>query len=326
MIKSRNKLRLEERANCTDMKYLLDTNIYRELFGEDDDDKNLKKIRQIKSILESNNDTLLVSAIVLEELVRRLVPGDSAQAKCFKSLKALFSLHGTSIHPIPDYRDIISLFLGKTIEMNMGLYDFCFQISKLDSVTCISEEQLSTILKVKDLRDRELLNIIENIKEYFLSEFSTDQFDWRAISANKNEKATFDKFLEMGLLHNLLSMAYLKDLFGCTENIPEEIRSKFMNYFCVTLDFMVDNVIRKISTIGKPENFWNINTPRARNTWNSHFDAQLILACEYQNNFDMETDTIFVTMEKNKIIQTFEKNGKSKFVMHLEEFKEKFNV
>jgi hypothetical protein len=73
-------------------------------------------------------------------------------------------------------------------------------------------------------------------------------------------------------------------------------------------------------------NFCNINNPRARNTWNSHFDAQLIMACEYQNNFDMETDTIFVTMEKSKIIQTFEKNGKSKFVMHLEEFKEKFNV
>lgn len=307
------------------MNFILDTNVYRDLFGQSNDDVNILKIEQLKKFSKENNFTFLLSTVVLIELIRRLGKEDSARTACFKSIKGLFSIHGVSVQPIPEYKDIITLFVGKPIKMNMGLIELGYEVSKLEDISKLQTNQLTLIAELNENRENELQSLINNISKYFFSKFSEGDLNWNAISNDQKEKTVFNKLYSDKIIHNIIAIAYLKKAFNATEHISDEIRFKFMTCFPLTIDFLLNRIIKKASNIGKPENFYDLNTSKARVTWNSHYDAQLIMACEYMNYFDSTCPTIFVSNETS-IIDSFNANNKSSLFMNYEEFLRYFNM
>jgi hypothetical protein len=307
------------------MNFILDTNVYRELFGQSNDSVNILKIEQLKRFSKENNCTFLLSTVVLKEHIRHLGKEEPARSICFKSIQGLFTIHGISVHLVPEYKDIISLFVGKSTKMNMELVDFCYEVSELEDISKLQTNQLSFIAELKKYRENELQNLINNIKDHFFSKFSEHGLNWNAISYDQKEKAFFMKFYTDKIFHNIIAMAYLKTAFNKNEVISDEIRYKFMTCFPVTIDFFVKRIILKASTIGEPENFWNLNKKKARDTWNSHFDAQLVMACEYMNYSDSTCPTIFVSKEKS-IPLSFDAYEKSSLFMNYEEFLKFFSI
>lgn len=99
------------------MNYLLDTNIYRNLFGETDELENQKMTNRIISFAKEKNITFLTSTIVITELLMHLDNSDSAREKCHKALTCLYNIHGEKITPIQEFKEIISLFFGKKVRV-----------------------------------------------------------------------------------------------------------------------------------------------------------------------------------------------------------------
>ena len=89
-----------------------------------------------------------------------------------------------------------------------------------------------------------------------------------------------------------------------------------MEQYKVSIDFYIEQILRKLIEMPNLENFYDPKTDK-RKRWNSFYDMQLIVATEFENN--QQRETIFVTSE-NKIIESFKKNNKEKFVLHFDEY------
>lgn len=305
------------------MNYILDTNIYRNLFGHSSERMNQEIIVKLKSQIDNQPVSFLLSPIVLNELIMHLENGDKAQETCFKSLKSLYQLHGEQLVLVFEYKDTIRRFFNERIDYNLGIVACSFELSNLNNISDLMNYQTKINL-IKNYREAELQELVKNIESHFIPSFSDKTSGWTGISDDRAEKENFDERLKKGVFHRLIAMAYIKT-FCDPFKISDEIKYQFLKSFAATIDFLVKKIIGKIQNIGEPENFWNLEKSKARKTWNSHFDSQLIMSCEYENLRPNVAPTVFVTTE-NMIIESFKTCNKSSFCLHYNDFLKKFNL
>lgn len=311
------------------MQYLLDTNVLRNLVHGKEFIDFQNEIRQFKMTEKSKDCVFLFSSVVCIELLNHITNDDTAKKECFKALSYKVRLCGdfTKNNRVkgilaPEFNELLSLyFFGQSSThfiLNNNLLSLSHDISLVNNPSNIINftNQIEEVIQYKK---SELQNILQNIENHYLKNFSEAK-EWSIFKKNETLKNEFKTLIKNKLFHKLFSLSLIKMTFD------KEIESKFdlsldefnkFNYdFCLSIDFFIENIWKKFIDIKKTEYFSNPESdPQKR--WNSFYDSQIIMACEFENCKGRQTK--LVTTEK-KILKHFKKHKKEQWCMSYEDF------
>jgi hypothetical protein len=311
------------------MRYILDTNVYRNLIRGKNHDEIQKAISKLK--LNGKNQ-FIFSSIVFIELINHLTIEDSAKQECYNALFAKFSLCSEICNDrkkgelIPEFNELLSLYFnqknGNYFNFNKNLLITTEKITQNNDIKNIILHK-KLIQEIINYKESELINIISNIEKFYLTNISSNIKDWSIYKNNPTLKLEFKNLLRTKKFHDLfaLSLINLNLSNNSKSNTPSKTEFiKFKKDFKITIDFFIENIWKKFIDIEKIEYFSNPDSdPKKR--WNSFYDTQIIMACEYNNSIGIETQ--LVTSEK-KILTHFEKHSKRNWCISLEEFLEHY--
>lgn len=311
------------------MQYLLDTNVYRNLvIGREFNDFQTE-IQKIKFSEEINGFKFLFSNAVCIELLNHLSSTDSANNECYKALFYKIRICSDFVNDklkgnlVPEFNELLSLYFFKKsssyFELNNDILKLAFEITKVNDSknSLIFQEQIHQIIKYKK---KELDNIIQNIENNYLSFFSETK-DWSVFKVDRKLKNEFQTMINKKIFHKLLSFALIKMTFEKEKDFEYKFSndniSQFNSDFVLSIDFFIQNIWKKFIDMEKIVYFSNPeNDPKKR--WNSFYDTQIIMACEYENIKGRKT--ILVTSE-NKILNQFKRYKREEWCMSYKDFK-----
>lgn len=307
------------------MQYIFDTNYYRGKFHQ------LLKISDFESQIEiekAKGHTVLFPVIVALELLNHFRDGSKVSDICYESLKLLMqhaNRDGTySI--IPTMYPILSHHLynkkSKFDDLNQNVFDLSTSVlnKNLKDILSLHEKYFQDI---ENFIIQEKRVIISNIENNYISVLSDNasQPDWEILKRDVKLNKEFKDLINDEKIHKIIGLAFVKMAAEQTESntVPFEkdyFENVFVKQYKVSIDFYIEQILRKLIDLPNLEKFYLPETDKKKR-WNSFYDMQLILATEFENCQNRET--IFVTSE-NKIIESFQKHGKEKSILHSDDY------
>ncbi len=311
------------------MQYLLDTNVYRNLVKQKDFYEFQNEIKNLKSLSKNTKVKFLFSSSVCIELLNHLSLSDNYKDECFKALSYKVRLCSNLINGrlkgtiVPEFNELLSLYFFKKsstyFNLNNNLLTLSCEISLVNDVKNILQHQ-DEIGQIINFKKTELQNILQNIENHYLKDFSETK-DWSIFKNNVTLKNDFKSLIKEKVFHKLFSLSLIKMTFDKDLESKFDLSIdeflKFNSDFCLSLDFFIENIWRKFIDIEKIEYFSNPESdPKKR--WNSFYDTQIIMACEFENCKGRLTK--LVTTEK-KILLHFKKHKSEEWCISYEDFK-----
>lgn len=307
------------------VNYILDTNIYRNLVRG----KNIIDIQ--KKIISKNQDNTIFPIIVAIELINNLLENKKTSLNCFLALYYLTNNQNNNFNNLflPNIYSLLPLFLFKEISkkqevFNRNIITLSYEITNKGDYKNVQKFN-SEILKVKQYKENEINQIVENLKYYLKTINGNQDINWNIFEENIILKREFEYLLKNDGLKEIFGLALIKMSMEETKvryvKMPE-ILDNLLNNFSMSIDFFIEHILTKLLTIRNKEYIYKpALDPKKR--WNSFYDFQLIMGFEYENHFGRKT--IFVSEEK-KIQTLFKKYEKENFFMNLDEYKRHLNL
>lgn len=310
------------------MQYLLDTNVYRNLVLDKGFQEFQNEIYKLKSQDNIKDLKFLFSNAVCIELLNHLSWNDPAKNECFKALNYKVRLCGNFVDGrvkgilVPEFNELLSLYFFEKSSthfiLNNNLLSLSYEMTLVnDSKNILKfQEQIEQTIQYKK---SELETILKNIEDHYLSSFSETK-DWSVFKANEELKREFQKLSKEKVFHKLFSLALIKMTFDKEKETEYKLNQneylKFNSDFVLSIDFFIENIWKKFIDMEKIQYFSNPESdPKKR--WNSFYDTQIIMACEFENCKGRETK--LVTTEK-KILNHFKKHKKEDWCMSYQDF------
>jgi len=307
---------------------ILDTNILRKWFTQSDPEFDDNKTLQIKRMIKEKGIIILFSKPVAYELLCNFKkPTEEAQNSSYYSLKYLSEISIIKTENETDTRAFSPSFLGlycnyfyEKLFDSINKYEINIPYLVYSFLEDNDKEGYSELIKIlQEDKEAELNQLVNNVKN-FLKGHNNGVLDWNIFKTNKEKrrKLKFDyesKYLHLNLLYSQLLSVNLhsnNEELNLMRNLSDGISD-----FSVSLDFYISFIYNKLMD-GSNLDFNEI--PNMKKKWNSFYDYQLILACEFENALGKETT--FITNDK-PILYKFKKFNKEKFVMNQEQL-EKF--
>ncbi len=236
------------------MRYILDTNVYRNLILGKNHCEIQKEISKIK--LNGKNQ-FIFSSIVCIELINHLTIGDSAKQECYNALLAKISLCSEECNDrkkgelIPEFNELLSLYFnqksGNYFNFNKNLLITTDKIAQNNDIkNIIPHEKL--IQEIINYKESELENIISNIEKYYLTNISSNIINWSIYKNNPSLNLEFKKLLSTKQFHHLFAFSLIN--LYLSNNSKSTIPSKnefikFKNDFKISIDFFIENIWKK---------------------------------------------------------------------------------
>tara|TARA_B100000508_G_C11446008_1_gene271400 strand:+ start:516 stop:1466 length:951 start_codon:yes stop_codon:yes gene_type:complete len=310
------------------MQYLLDTNVFRNLVLNKNFSELKREIYYLKSSEKNKYLKFLFSNTVCIELINHLSCNDSSKNECFKALNYKTRLCGDFVNDrmkgvtVPEFNELLSFyFFGKSSThfiFNKNLLSLSYKISRFHDQKSLLNFQ-KEIDDVVQYKKAELDNLLKNIENHYLTNFSKTK-DWTVFKGNECLKKEFHVMIKKKEFHKLFSLALIKMTFEKEiKNEYQLTQDQFLQFnydFCLSIDFFIEKIWRKFIDIEKMEYFSNPKSDPDKR-WNSFYDTQIIMACEFENCKGRKTK--LVTTEK-KILNHFKKHKKEDWCMSYQDF------
>lgn len=306
-------------------QFIFDTNFYRSRYHE------LKSItdfdEQIK-IERINNFKVLFPTIVALELLNHFNDDDNISTICYESLKLLnkhSSVNGMSLI-VPTMYPLLSFHLYQKKSKFDDLNENVFNLSQNANIKNLDDFKVEFNQYLVDISNyiiEEKKIIISNIEKNYIAELSQnyENPDWEILKKDTKLNKEFRQLIKDAKMHKIIGLGFINMAAEQTNSnlIPfdkDYFENTFLEQYKVSIDFYVENILKKLVDLPNLENFYNPESDRKKR-WNSYYDMQLILATEFENSQNRET--IFVTKE-NKIINSFKNNNKENLVLHYDDY------
>ncbi|MFA5528868.1 MAG: hypothetical protein WC996_09685 [Peptostreptococcales bacterium] len=309
--------------------FLLDTNAYRDLVYGRNSLEFQKEIRSIKLSHQTTDSRFIFSSIVCIELINHLSETDPAKTECFKALNYQVNLCSTIKNQrarktlVPEFNELLSLYFFKKnsthFNLNNNLYKLAFEISSSNGYNDLKtfKDRINEVIQYKN---SELENIIFNIENYLLKGISNKQNNWEIFRTNQTLKDEFIDLIEREKLHKLYALALVKLTFDKEKiNLADLTENQFKQFnsdFKLSIDFFIKEILKKLVDINKMEYFFLPDTD-PNNRWNSFYDSQIIMACEFENNKGRKTKLV---TSDHKILNHFKNHKREDWCISLDDF------
>lgn len=312
------------------MKQLIfDTNFLREWFYIQGKKYSQEEASKFKTLLKSKGFIVHVPNHVVIELLCNLLKNDiEAKESSFFALKILSYLSINKVENDQEKRNMspgfqaiyCNYFFGEVFEQ-ISNNEFFINALFWCYLNDEDKSQEKNYLKIiddclKKQKEDEILQLLNHVKR-LIKKYNNGVVDWKSFK-NEEQKKQLKSLYKSKELHRdflesqLLSVVlYHKD----DSELPKMRDLKTgMKDFKIALDFYISFIYQEL-VMGNDLDF--TQNMEVRKKWNSFYDYQLILACEYENAFNKET--ILITND-GSIVEVFKKHKKENLVMKRDDF------